>query len=255
MPIGNGTARTISSWVQPSSDWASTRLVTRHSANSSIVSVFRRSPRHRTRPGESSRSRCFEAHRASRARCHEQTAARRSGDSRYRRSRRSDRSARHPACARWHSAVSCRCIRRGVFCGSGCKQARGAEEFVVQWSTGPSVCETCRLVLPNGSPSRRRFEHPFRGHGLAAFLGDGSAWRCFAGLEIGNAIPVSNRHLNERVKNQSDSGGRHRACGVKLARPDLTKAKPNSRRDSTMRLRIRSIRPCARAMVAFARHR
>jgi hypothetical protein len=43
-----------------------------------------------------------------------------------------------------------------------------------------------------------------RGHGLAANGGDGSAWKS-ARLEIGNAIPVSNRHLNERKKNQSDS--------------------------------------------------
>ncbi|MCY1243095.1 hypothetical protein D9M72_560980 [compost metagenome] len=118
--------------------------------------------------------------------------------------------------------------------GSGCRRARGAARLVVQWSTGPSMCETCRLVLPIGSPSRRRFEYPFRGRGLAAFVGDGSAWWCCTGLEIGNAIPVSNRHLNERVKYHTDSVGRYRAYGVKLARPDFTKAKRNSRRDSAI---------------------
>ncbi|MBW0369617.1 DUF1062 domain-containing protein [Ensifer adhaerens] len=73
------------------------------------------------------------------------------------------------------STVSCRCIRRGGGRRSGCRQARGGGRIGVRWSTGPSMYETCRLVLPIGSPSRRRFEYPFRGRGLAAVGRDGSA--------------------------------------------------------------------------------
>lgn len=48
--------------------------------------------------------------------------------------------------------------------------------------------------------------------------------------QVGNAIPVSNRHLDERIELRSDSDDRYRAYVVKQARPGFTKAKRNSRK-------------------------
>lgn len=52
--------------------------------------------------------------------------------------------------------------------------------------------------------------------------------------QVGNAIPVSNRHLDERIEMRSDSDDRYRVCVVKQARPGFTKAKQNSRKDSVV---------------------